>query len=112
MINDIRINKSTKTSSKRRIEASDYVERAKLLEEQDKFARNNLVNNLLVEFIIFDKGYRCIAAALLTMDMIARSTRVRKRNNNACYRNSLLDGSNFFLCRTCHNSVESLQLTY
>jgi hypothetical protein len=87
-IHAIRINKSTKTSYKRRIEASDYVERAKLLEEQEEFARNNLVNNLLVEFIIFDKGYRCIAAALLTiMDMIvARSTRVRKRNNNACYR--------------------------
>ena len=62
------------------IEYSEYVERAKFLDEQDKFARNNLVNNLLVEFIIFDKGYQCIAAALLTMDMIARS-RVRKRNN-------------------------------
>jgi hypothetical protein len=71
MIHDIRINKSTKTSSKHRIEASDYVERAKHLEQQDTFARNNLVvvNNLLVEFIIFDKGYRCIAAALLTMDV-------------------------------------------
>ena len=57
-IHDIKINKSTKTSStKRHIEDSDYVERVKLLEEQDKFARNNLVNNLLVEFIIFDKGY-------------------------------------------------------
>ena len=81
MIHDIRINKCTKTSStKRHIEDSDYVERANLLEEQEKFARNNLVNNLLVEFIIFDKGYRCIAAALLTINMIARS-RVRKRNN-------------------------------
>jgi hypothetical protein len=70
MIHDIRINKSTKTSSKRCIEASDYVERAKLLEEQDGFARKNLVNNWLVEFIIFDKGYRCIVAALLTMDEI------------------------------------------
>ena len=70
---DIRINKSTKTSStKCHIEDSDYVERAKLLEEQDEFARNNLVNNLLVEFIIFDKGYRCIAAALLTMDMMLK----------------------------------------
>ena len=28
----------------------------------------------------------------------------------ACFRNSLLGGSNFFLCRTCHNSAESLQL--
>ena len=80
MIHDIRINKNSKTSSKHRIEDSDYVERAKLLEEQDEFARNNLVNNLLVEIIIFDKGYWCIAAALLTMDMIARS-RVRKQNN-------------------------------
>ena len=61
------------------IEDSDYVERAKLLEEQE-FTRNNLVNNLLVEFVIFDKGYRCIATALLTMVMIARS-RVRTRNN-------------------------------
>ena len=50
-IHDIRINKSTKTNStKRHIEDSDYVERAKLLEEQDEFARNNLVNNLLVEY--------------------------------------------------------------
>jgi hypothetical protein len=28
----------------------------------------------------------------------------------ACCLNSLLGGSNFFLCRTCHNSAESLQL--
>ena len=42
---------SNKTSSKHRIEDSDYVERAKLLEDQDEFARNNLVDNLLVELI-------------------------------------------------------------
>ena len=42
-----------------------YVERAKILEEQDEFARNDLVNNLYVEFIhIVDKRYRCIVAAL------------------------------------------------
>jgi ABC-type bacteriocin/lantibiotic exporter with double-glycine peptidase domain len=40
---------------------------------------NNLTT-LSVEFIIFDKGYRCIVAAMLTQDVIARS-RVRKRNN-------------------------------
>ena len=28
----------------------------------------------------------------------------------ACCRNSLLGGSNFFLCRTCHNFAKSLQL--
>ena len=48
------------------MEDSDYVERANILEEQYEFARNDLVNNLLVEFMyIFDKGYRCIVAALL-----------------------------------------------
>jgi hypothetical protein len=48
------------------VEDSDYVESATILEEQDEFARNDLVNNLLVEFMnIFDKGYRCIVVALL-----------------------------------------------
>ena len=48
------------------IEDSDYAERAKILEEQGEFARNDLVNNLHgVEFInIFNKDYRCIVAAL------------------------------------------------
>ena len=32
------------------IEDSDYVERAKVLEEQDEFARNDLVNNLQICF--------------------------------------------------------------
>jgi len=41
------------------IEYSDYVERAKFLDEQDKFARNNLVNNLLVEFIAIFDMHRC-----------------------------------------------------
>jgi hypothetical protein len=41
------------------IEYSEYVERAKFLDEQDKFARNNLVNNLLVEFIDIFDVHRC-----------------------------------------------------
>jgi hypothetical protein len=40
----------------------------------DEFARNDLVNNLHVEFInIFDMGYRCIVAALSTQNCLQPS---------------------------------------
>ena len=42
----------------------NYDQRANIHEEQDEFARNELVNNLHVEFInLFDRGYRCIVTA-------------------------------------------------
>ena len=52
----------------------NYDQRANIHEEQDEFARNELVNNLHVEFInIFDMGYRCIVAALSTQNCLQPS---------------------------------------